>query len=276
MRSKTMTTTSDIKSLVREKYGAIATAAPAAGCCGGSGSCLVGDAYDGIEGHVAEADLGLGCGLPTRHAGIEIGDTVLDLGAGAGNDAFVARPLVGAEGRVIGVDMTAAMIDRARASAAKLGCGNVEFRLGELEALPVADASIDVVISNCVLNLVPDKAATFAEIFRVLKPGAHFCISDIVASAPLPEAITGAAELHVGCIAGAMEREAYMDLIRRIGFQQVRVADSRGIELPDEILAAHLDEQQVADFRSSTICLESVTVIGTKPEVACCSESCCG
>jgi SAM-dependent methyltransferase len=271
-----MTTTHDIKSTVREKYDAIATATSSGGCCDGSGCCLVGNAYDGVEGHVAEADLGLGCGLPTRHAAIEMGDTVLDLGAGAGNDAFVARPLVGAEGRVIGVDMTAAMVDRARANAATLGYGNVEFRLGELEALPVADASVDVVISNCVLNLVPYKAAAFAEIFRVLKPGSHFCISDIVASAPLPEAIRGAAELHVGCIAGAMERDAYMSLIRSIGFQQVHVAESRGIDLPDEILAAHLDEQQVTEFRSSTTRLESVTVIGTKPEVACCSESCCG
>ena len=270
-----MTMTTDIKSAVRDKYGTIATAAPAARCCGGSGSCLVGDAYDGLDGHLVEADLGLGCGLPTRHADIKMGDTVLDLGAGAGNDAFVARPLVGSEGRVIGVDMTAAMVDRARTNAAKLGYGNVEFRLGELEALPVADASVDVVISNCVLNLVPDKEAAFAEIFRVLKPGAHFCISDIVASAPLPEAIRGAAELHVGCIAGAMERDAYMSLIRSIGFQQVHVAESRGIDLPDEILAAHLDQQQLADFRSSTTPLESVTVIGTKPEVACCSESCC-
>jgi SAM-dependent methyltransferase len=271
-----MNTDVEIKATVRERYGAIATAPTGGcGCCGEAGANLVGDTYEGVAGHVAEADLGLGCGLPTRHAGILEGDTVLDLGAGAGNDAFVARALVGERGRVIGVDMTAAMVERARANAEKHGYANVEFRLGELEALPLADASVDVAISNCVLNLVPDKAGAFAEIFRVLRPGAHFCISDIVASAPLPDAIRAAAELHVGCVAGAIEQEQYLDLIRAAGFSEVRIAESRTIELPDVLLSQHLDGEQLAAFRAANTRLLSVTVLGTKPSAACCGESCC-
>ena len=159
-----------------------AARAPSCGCCADGSLDMIGDAYQTVEGYVADADLALGCGLPTRHAGIEAGNVVLDLGSGAGVDAFVARRLVGEQGRVVGVDMTPSMIERARANAAKLGYGNVEFRFGEIEALPVEDGTIDVVISNCVLNLVPDKAAAFAETFRVLAPGGHFCVSDIVAS----------------------------------------------------------------------------------------------
>jgi SAM-dependent methyltransferase len=170
-------TATDIKSIVREKYGAIAqNAEKRAGkgggcgtsCCGDGSLDMIGGAYAAVDGYVAEADLALGCGLPTEHAGIAAGDTVLDLGAGAGIDAFVARRLVGDRGQVIGVDMTETMIERARANAAKLGYDNVAFRLGEIEALPVADGTVDVVISNCVLNLVPDKAGAFAETFRVL------------------------------------------------------------------------------------------------------------
>jgi SAM-dependent methyltransferase len=271
-----MNTDTEIKAAVRERYGAIAGApSSTCGCCGEAGANLVGDIYEGVAGHVAEADLGLGCGLPTHHAGIREGDTVLDLGAGAGNDAFVARALVGERGQVIGVDMTAAMVDRARANAQKLGYANVEFRLGELEALPVADASVDVAISNCVLNLVPDKAGAFAEIFRVLRPGARLCISDVVASAPLPEALRAAAELHVGCIAGAVEQDQYLKLIRTAGFSEVRIAESRTIELPDSLLSQHLDGEELAAFRAAEIRLLSVTVLGTKPSTACCGESCC-
>jgi SAM-dependent methyltransferase len=271
-----MNTDTEIKAAVRERYGAIAGApSSTCGCCGEAGANLVGDMYEGVAGHVAEADLGLSCGLPTHHAGIREGDTVLDLGAGAGNDAFVARALVGERGQVIGVDMTAAMVDRARANAQKLGYANVEFRLGELEALPVADASVDVAISNCVLNLVPDKAGAFAEIFRVLRPGARLCISDVVASAPLPEALRAAAELHVGCIAGAVEQDQYLKLIRTAGFSEVRIAESRTIELPDSLLLQHLDGGGLAAFRAAGTRLLSVTVLGTKPSAACCGESCC-
>ena len=270
-----MDTDTEIKANVRERYGAIATA-PTHGCgCCGDGANLVGELYEGVAGHVAEADLGLGCGLPTRHAGIRQGDVVLDLGAGAGNDAFLARAIVGERGRVIGVDMTTAMVERARANAQKLGYGNVEFRLGELEALPLADASVDVAISNCVLNLVPDKAGAFAEIFRVLRPGAHFCISDVVASGPLPAALRAAAELHVGCVAGAMELDPYLELIRASGFSEVRVAERRPIALPASLLAEHLDREDLAAFRAAGTHLLSVTVLGTRPQAACCGASCC-
>lgn len=271
-----MNAETELKATVRERYGAIATApAGARGCCGEVGANLVGDMYEGVAGHVAEADLGLGCGLPARHAAIREGDTVLDLGAGAGNDAFVARALVGERGRVIGVDLTEAMVDRARANAEKLGYANVEFRLGELEALPLADASVDVAISNCVLSLVPNKAGAFAEIFRVLRPKARFWISDIVARGPLPEAIRAAAELHVGCVAGAMEQDRYLELIRTAGFSEVRIAESRTLELPESLLSQHLDGAQLAAFQAANARLPSVTVLGTKPLTACCGESCC-
>ena len=274
-----MTATQDIKAVVRARYGAIAESA-AQGCCGPSACCgdaglnVIGDAYADLEGYVADADLGLGCGVPTRHAGIREGHVVLDLGSGAGVDAFVARRSVGETGRVIGVDMTEAMIERARANAAKLGYDNVEFRSGEIERLPVEDATVDVVISNCVLNLVPDKAKAFAETFRVLRPGGHFCVSDIVATGTLPEAIRRAAALYVGCVAGALPEGKYRAVIRRAGFDGVRIAERKPIALPDEVLREHLSETELAAFRKSGVGLLSVTVLGAKPE-ACCASDCC-
>ena len=276
-------TATDIKSIVREKYGAIAqNAEKRAGkgggcgtsCCGDGSLDMIGGAYAAVDGYVAEADLALGCGLPTEHAGIAAGDTVLDLGAGAGIDAFVARRLVGDRGQVIGVDMTETMIERARANAAKLGYDNVAFRLGEIEALPVADASIDVVISNCVLNLVPDKAKAFAETFRVLKPGGHFCVSDIVATGPLPEGIQKAAALYVGCVAGAIPESDYLARIREAGFADVRIAERKPVALPDEVLREHLSPTELREFRASGIGILSVTVLGSKPAV-CCGADCC-
>jgi arsenite methyltransferase len=274
-----MTAATEIKSAVRAKYGAIAESAAnecgcAPTCCGESSLDMIGDAYAGLAGYVADADLGLGCGLPTRHAGIEEGDVVLDLGSGAGIDAFVARRSVGETGRVIGVDMTEAMIARARANAAKLGYRNVEFRLGEIEHLPVENGTVDVVISNCVLNLVPDKAKAFAETWRVLKPGGHFCVSDIVATGALPEGICSAAALYVGCIAGAMPETEYRGIIRNAGFDDVRIAERKPVPLPDEILREYLSEPELAAFRSSGVGLLSVTVLGAKP-AACCGENCC-
>jgi SAM-dependent methyltransferase len=272
-------TTTDIKSAVRARYGAIAKGA-AAGCgCAQGGCCdrgldMIGDAYAGLEGYVADADLGLGCGVPTRHAGIRPGDVVLDLGSGAGIDAFVARRSVGATGQVIGVDMTDAMIGRARVNAEKLGYRNVEFRLGEIEHLPVHDDTVDVVISNCVLNLVPDKAKAFVETFRVLRPGGHFCVSDIVATGTLPEGIRRAAGLYVGCVAGAMPEADYLAIIGESGFEDVRIAERKPIVLPDEALRDHLSESELAAFRESGLGLLSVTVVGAKPK-PCCARDCC-
>jgi isopropylmalate/homocitrate/citramalate synthase len=211
---------------------------------------------------------------PETYEHIRPEPTVLDLGSGAGIDAFVARRLVGEEGRVIGVDMTPSMIERARANAAKLGYGNVEFRFGEIEALPVEDGSVDVVISNCVLNLVPDKAAAFAETFRVLVQGGHFCVSDIVASGALPDGIRKAAALYVGCVAGAIPEADYLATIRSAGFTEVRIAERKPIALPDAALRDHLSAAELQAFRASGVELASVTVLGTRP-AACCAADCC-
>ena len=267
-----MRSADETRTLVRERYAAIARerdgcCAPTSCGCGPEmapdGLNAIGDAYAGVAGHVAEADLNLGCGVPTRLAALAAGETVLDLGAGAGNDAFIARHEVGAEGQVIGVDMTPEMIAKARANAAKLGYGNVEFRLGEIEHLPVDAGSVDVVISNCVLNLVPQKARAFAEIFRVLKPGGRFCISDVVSIGELPEPVRRDAELLVGCVAGAMDKEAYLEVIRAAGFEVVRVAEARRLGLPAELTA-----------RCGDAGLESVTVVATRP-ATCCAPGCC-
>ena len=256
-----------LKAQVRAKYADLAGTART--CCGPSASassCVdVSESYATLDGYVADADLGLGCGLPTQHAGLAPGDTVLDLGAGAGIDAFTARAEVGPTGRVLGVDMTPAMVDKARANARALGFDNVDFRLGEIEALPVADATIDVVVSNCVLNLVPDKARAFAEIARVLRPGGHFCVSDIVTTGPLPEALRADAELYVGCIAGALTKADYLGVIAAAGFTGVTVAAERPITLPDEVLRAHLSEDALAAFRADEPHVLSVTVRAAKP-----------
>ena len=190
---------------------------------------VIGDAYAGVAGRLAEADLNLGCGVPTRHAALRPGETVLDLGSGAGNDAFIARHEVGPEGRVLGVDMTAEMIAKARGNAAKLGYDNVEFREGPIEQMPVDAGSVDVVISNCVLNLVPDKGRAFAEMFRVLRPGGRFCVSDIVATGELPAPVREVAALYVGCVAGAMAEDRYLALLETTGFDDVRVAEAKPI-----------------------------------------------
>lgn len=275
-RAKTTGTTAnpeddreDLKERVRRKYAAIAEGAGAS-CCGPSGcgpdagTTYMGESYAATAGYDAEADLGLGCGLPTEAAALQPGETVLDLGSGAGVDAFVARRLVGAEGRVLGVDMTPAMVDKARRNAGRLGYDNVAFLLGEIEALPVADESVDCIVSNCVLNLVPDKARAFQEMHRVLRAGGRFAVSDIVSSGPLPAAIGTAAALHAGCISGAIPKDDYLALLEAAGFAGVAVARERPITLPDELLRAHLADDERATFRASGAGLLSVTVTGVR------------
>src|SRR5690606_15368820 len=223
-----MNTQSDVKSVVREKYSEIAMQTKgqnASSCCGATSSCcgdevynIMADDYTNLEGYVADADLGLGCGLPTEFAKINEGHTVIDLGSGAGNDAFVARKLAGEKGRVIGIDFTEAMISRARQNAEKLGFNNVEFRHGDIEDMPVTSNLADVIISNCVLNLVPNKHKVFSEIFRVLKPGGHFSISDIVLDGELPSKWKEIAELYAGCVSGAIQKEDYLGIIQEAGF----------------------------------------------------------
>lgn len=266
-----METIESIKTTVREKYGAIARQAgekQGCGCgCSSSGEfSMIGDEYNEVEGYVEDADLGLGCGLPTEHAGIKPGHTVLDLGSGAGLDAFVARSIVGDSGRVIGVDMTPEMNERARANAAKMGYTNVEFLQGDIEQLPLDDQSVDVIISNCVLNLVPDKEKAFAEMYRVLKPGGHFCVSDVVLSGELPETLQKAAELYVGCVSGAMQQDSYMDVIRGTGFTDIATVKENRIPVPEAELEKVASKEDINTFYSSGTEVRSITVKAVRPK----------
>jgi SAM-dependent methyltransferase len=191
----------------------------------------------------AGANLGLGCGNPLAHAQVRAGETVLDLGSGAGMDAFLAAREVGPSGRVLGVDMTSDMIERARLNARKVGIDNVEFRLGEIEHLPVADASVDLIISNCVINLSPDKPRVFREALRVLRPGGRLVVSDLVLLHPLPPALKSSVEAYVGCVAGAALRDEYVQMLRDVGFSQVEVVEEKpyagcATGASDELLAA--------------------------------------
>jgi SAM-dependent methyltransferase len=261
----------EIREIVKEKYGEIARRADEHPACGCSCSCETGESwtvdldYSGTDGYVPEADLRLGCGLPVKHAGITPGDIVVDLGSGAGNDVFVARRIVGDAGRVIGIDMTPEMIDKARCNNAKLGYANVEFRAGNIEALPVEGASTDVVVSNCVLNLVPDKRKAFAEIMRILKPGGHFCVSDMVLKGELPEKLRGVAEMYAGCVSGALQEDEYLGIIQETGFVDVDVRESRRIEIPDNVLKGFLDDAEIAFIRRSGFQVLSITVTAARP-----------
>lgn len=260
---------SEIKSVVREKYGAIAVSSSS--CCGPTNCCGDGtinvspNEYTQLDGYVKDADLGLGCGLPTMFAKIRQGETVVDLGSGAGNDVFVARRIVGDNGHVVGVDMTPAMIEKANQNNAGLGYKNVEFRLGEIEQLPVDENFADLVISNCVLNLVPDKQKAFSEIARVLKPGGRFSISDLVLTGPLPESVRTATALYIGCIAGATTTDAYMTYIAKAGLTNVVIASSKKVDLPEEVLRNYATEAEIREFAGSGTEVLSITVTGFKP-----------
>jgi len=270
-----MQTAEMMKDVVKKTYGTIAQTVKTNCCgCGTSASPCCGDTasfnedYAQVAGHYAAADLNLGCGIPTQFANLSAGQVVLDLGAGAGNDVFVARSFVGETGKVIGVDMTEAMVARAKQNQAQLGYHNVEFRFGEIEALPVADAEVDVVISNCVLNLVPDKRKAFQEIFRVLQPGGYFCISDIVLQGALPESLKSVMELYAGCVAGALQQQEYLDIIQETGFIEVAVKKTREIELSDEMLTSMLSaaaRDDVRRFRQVGHAVISLTVFAKKP-----------
>ncbi|MBX2891375.1 MAG: arsenite methyltransferase [Saprospiraceae bacterium] len=266
-----MQTAEQIKSIVREKYSEIALqdkTTNANSCCGvGTPGTynIMSDSYTDLEGYNPDADLGLGCGLPTQFAHIQAGDVVLDLGSGAGNDCFVARAETGPTGKVIGVDFTPAMIKKARENAEKRGFHNVEFRQGDIEDLPVSDNSVDVVVSNCVLNLVPDKPKVFGEIRRVLRPGGHFSISDVVLVGELPDALRNAAEMYAGCVSGAVQRDEYLDIIRQTGFENLSVQKQKPILIPDEILREYLSEEELKTFIASQTGIFSVTVFAEKP-----------
>lgn len=233
------------------------------------------DDYSNLEGYNPDADLGLGCGLPTQFAKIKKGDTVIDLGSGAGNDCFVARNETGEDGRVIGIDFTPAMINKARENALKLGYSNVEFRQGDIEQMPVSANMADVVVSNCVLNLVPDKDSVIKEIFRVLKPGGHFSISDVVLVGQLPEALQNAAEMYAGCVAGAIQKQVYLELIEANGFTNIKVQKDKPILIPDDILANYLDAAGIQQFKAGATGIFSITVYAEKPGACDCGTGCC-
>jgi len=265
-----MTTPDDVKASVREKYAAIARTKEKGdgSCCCGSADdelevTMIGDDYDGVEGYVADADMQLGCGVPTDLANVQPGDAVLDLGSGAGLDAFTARHITGPDGRVVGVDMTPEMVDKARANAASLGFDNVSFVEGDIEELPLEDAQFDAVISNCVLNLVPDKTTAFSEMHRMLKPGGHFCVSDIVVRGKLPDAVRRSAEMYAGCVGGAIEEDEYLGLLEEAGFDDVEVLRRKTIDVPDDALLKRASEEDVAAFRDGGA-IESITVRGKR------------
>ena len=280
-----METAEQIKENVRLKYGAIAQQVDAnsvgiSSCCGPTSCCdqsrpgaengenvpiVMAQDYHELNGYVSEADLGLGCGLPTQLAQIKTGDTVVDLGSGAGNDCFVARAQTGETGRVIGLDMTSAMIDRARRNAKALDFTNVEFVHGDIEDMPLTENLADVVVSNCVMNLVPNKQKAFAETFRILKPGGHFSISDIVLKGDLPAGLQQNVELYVGCVSGAIQKEAYIQLVNENGFTDIQVQNEREINVPDSVLQNYLSAEEIATYRQPDRGIYSVTIFARKP-----------
>lgn len=273
------------KDIVKQTYTRIAqqsTDDNRASCCGAGGCStevynIMTDDYTAVEGYEANADLGLGCGLPTEFAHMKTGDTVLDLGSGAGNDCFVARHAVGESGKVIGIDFTEAMIDKARNNADQLGYNNVEFRLGDIEKMPLTANRVDVIVSNCVLNLVPNKKAVFEEMFRVLKPGGHFSISDVVLEGELPDALRHDAEMYAGCVSGAIQKGDYLALAEKAGFTNLRIQKHKPIIIPNDILVRYLSPADIEQFNQGQQGIYSITLYAEKPKAETCvpGSGCC-
>jgi arsenite methyltransferase len=279
----TSQTAEQLKEIVKEKYSQIAEQSKdqnESSCCGATCGCstvdytVMADDYSNLKGYAADADLGLGCGLPTEFAQIKERDIVVDLGSGAGNDCFVARSITGEKGKVIGIDFTEKMIEKARINAEKLNYTNVEFRQGDIENLPLAGNTADVVVSNCVLNLVPDKKQAFTETFRVLKKGGHFSVSDIVLVGALPDGLKKSAEMYAGCVSGAIQKEEYLSIIKAAGFDNISLQKEKRITLPNEILKEYLTEKEMQEFKSGSSGIFSITVFAEKP-VNCCAPGCC-
>ena len=277
-----MDTNEKIKEMVKQKYSEIALQdqeTNASSCCG-SGGCttevynVMSDEYYHLEGYSADADLKLGCGLPTEFAKIQPGNTVVDLGSGAGNDCFVARHETGETGKVIGIDFTPEMIDKARLNADKLKYNNVEFRLGDIENIPTMSNIADVVVSNCVMNLVPNKPKAFSEVHRILKVGGHFSISDIVLTGNLPEKIKNAAEMYAGCVASAIQKDEYLDIIKNSGFKNITLQKEKPIIIPNDILKNYLNEDEIETYNSNKKIIFSITVYAEKQD-ECCGPTCC-
>lgn len=269
----------ELKNIVKEKYGEIAGQSKLqneTSCCGVGSSCCSGvdytifsENYSELDGYNPDADLGLGCGIPTEFALIKKGDTVVDLGSGAGNDCFVARALTGETGKVIGVDFTETMIEKARENTEKLGFNNVEFRFGDIEKLPLTANKADVVISNCVLNLVPDKMQAFKEIYRILKVKGHFSISDVVLDGKLPPKLEQAAEMYAGCVSGAIQKQEYLDIIKSCGFKNISIQKEKKINIPDEILLNYISDSELELLKTKNVGIYSITVFAEKGDCAC-------
>lgn len=259
-----------LKEIVKTKYSQIAvnSMSPKKSCgCGCNESpeySMIGEEYSNIEGYVKEADLNLGCGLPTKYADIKTGDTVLDLGSGAGNDAFVAREITGSTGLIIGLDFTDEMILKAEQNRLKMGYDNVEFKLGDIENMPIENDKVDVVISNCVMNLVPDKRGAFSEVYRVLKNRGHFCISDIVIEGEMPEELKKSAEAYAGCVSGALPIDQYLNIISEAGFKNVEIKKQNIIQIPEEIMNEYLAPEEIKIYNEKKPGIFSITVIGYK------------
>ena len=262
----------DIKEIVKEKYSQIALQSKEeneTSCCGAGGCCdvdytIFSENYEKLDGYNPDADLGLGCGIPTQFARISKGGTVLDLGSGAGNDCFVARAIVGETGKVLGLDFSDTMLEKARENVKKLGFTNVEFVKGDIEDMPVDSGTIDVVVSNCVLNLVPDKLKAFAQIYRVLKPGGSFSISDVVLKGTLHKGLKDDAVMYAGCVAGAIQKDEYLEIIGKSGFQNIEVNKEKEIELPEELLRNYLSDEELNEFKTNRTGIFSITVTASK------------
>ena len=263
----------DLKMVVKEKYGEIASQSKLinqSSCCGSTSCCgevdytIFSDDYSGQIGYNPDADLGLGCGIPTTFAAIKKGDHVLDLGSGAGNDCFVARALVGEEGKITGLDFTDAMITKANENNLKLGFTNVEFVRGDIEEMPFPDNTFDVIVSNCVLNLVPDKHKAFRQMMRVLKPGGHFCVSDVVIKGDLPDQLRKDAEMYAGCVSGAIELDDYLGIIKEQGFEGITIHKEKEISLPADVLANYLSKGEIDSFQNGGTGIYSITVSAIK------------
>jgi len=260
----------DVKEIVRKKYARLAQINEES-CCGSPQDSkaeevtFFSEDYTKKGGYVADADLKLGCGMPTDFARIKPGQSVLDLGSGAGNDVFVARSLTGEKGEVFGIDFTEEMVSKARTNKAKLGYENVHFIQGDIEDMPIPSNSIDIAVSNCVMNLVPNKPKAYSEVYRVLKPGGHFSISDIVIVGELTEAVRNAAALYAGCVSGALQKDLYLDTIKAAGFKNLQLDKERLIELPDSLLIQHIDQSELEAFRASKASIYSINVYAEKP-----------
>ncbi len=262
------------KALVKQRYSELALnsdALKSSCCCGTSPATptkkvftIMSEDYSGLKGYEADADLGVGCGLPTEYADIKDGNTVLDLGSGAGNDCFIARAEVGEKGKVLGIDFSPQMIEKARKNATKRGYTNVEFIEGDIENMPLPANSIDVVVSNCVLNLLPEKDKIFKEIYRVLKKEGHFCISDVVLNGVFPKEFTDNASLYAGCIASAIQKDDYLGEIKKVNFTDIKIERTKTVAIPDDVLQEHLDESTIAKYKAGNVGIYSITVTGIK------------